>query len=819
MTYTGEHLLPGQLGHLASIVSLVVSLIATFAFFKSNRALIPEEKKSWLRMARIAFFIEAAAVVITIGCLYYILSNNLFEYYYAWSHSDKTLQPEYIFACLWEGQEGSFLLWTFWHCVLGIIVISKGGKWEAPVMTVVSFAQFCLATMIIGVYVFGLKIGSDPFLLMRQKGILDNAPVFIDQATGLFKKDYMNFLRDGQGLNSTLQNYWMVIHPPILFLGFASTIIPFAFCFSGLLNKDHGWTRPAVSWAAFSGGILSLGIMMGAAWAYESLNFGGYWAWDPVENASMVPWLIMVAGLHTNMVYNHSKYSLKTTYIFYILSFSFILYSTFLTRSGILGDTSVHAFTGADMTLQLILFILVFFIPALWLFFRNKRDMPTVKKEEELYSREFWMFIGSLVLFLAGLIIIGQTSLPVFNKIFGTKVALPADPKFSYNKIQIFIAFVVGILTATVQFFKYKKSNGKELGKRLLVPTIIALAATVIFCLIMKIDYYDHGAGFLVAIYLATFAAVYAIVGNVSYIFAVLSGKIKTAGASVAHVGFGILLFGILISSSKKLILSHNTTGIALFEKTATEDPAENITLFKGIPIDMGKYMVTFIGDSMNTRARQRVFTIHFKGKTNGEEFTLHPYILKNNRQTDTYGATPDSKHFWNKDIYAYVSSWQQVGMDTATFRPAELKVGDTTFYSNGMIILNKVDITQSATKAAGQDSSMVMSLDMTVVAKDGARFPAKPSVLIQNDRADVRTDTVIAQGLVLKFNRVLNDKDGKLEIGVKESNTLNDSLTLKVIEFPFIGGVWLGVLVMVIGFFMSVYQGYRKLKNSRTAR
>ncbi|UAY54038.1 cytochrome c biogenesis protein CcsA [Arachidicoccus terrestris] len=819
MTYTGEHLLPGQLGHLASIVSLVVSLIATFAFFKSNRAVIPEEKKSWLRLARIAFFIETAAVVITIGCLYYILSNNLFEYYYAWSHSDKTLQPEYIFACLWEGQEGSFLLWTFWHCLLGIIVISKGGKWEAPVMSVVSFAQFCLATMIIGIYVFGLKIGSDPFLLMRQKGILDNAPVFIDQATGLFKQDYLKFLKDGQGLNSTLQNYWMVIHPPILFLGFASTIIPFAFCFSGLLNKDHSWTKPAVSWAAFSGGILSLGIMMGGAWAYESLNFGGYWAWDPVENASMVPWLIMVAGLHTNLVFNHSRYSLKTTYIFYILSFSFILYSTFLTRSGILGDTSVHAFTGADMSLQLILFILVFFIPALWLFFKNKKDMPTVKKEEELYSREFWMFIGSLVLFLSGLIIIGQTSMPVFNKIFGTKIAQPEDVLFSYNKLQIFIAFVIGILTAIIQFFKYKKTNGKELGKRLLIPTIIALALTVIFCLILQIDYYDHGAGFLVAIYLATFAAVYSMVGNFSYIFAVLSGKIKTAGASVAHIGFGLLLFGVLISSSKKLILSHNTTGIALFEKTDDEDPAENITLFKGIPIDMGKYMVTFMGDSMNTRDKQRVFTIHFKGKTNGEEFTLHPYWLKNNRQAEGFGATPDSKHYWNKDIYTYVSSWQQEGMDTATFRPAELRVGDTTFYSNGMIILNKVDITQSATKALGQDSSMVMGLDMTVVARDGSKFPAKPSVVIRNDKADVITDTVLAQGLVLKFNKVLNDKDGKLEIGVKESNTLNDSLTLKVIEFPFIGALWLGVIVMVIGFFMSVYQGSRKLKKSGTER
>ncbi|MEJ7682188.1 MAG: cytochrome c biogenesis protein CcsA [Segetibacter sp.] len=107
--------------------------------------------------------------------------------------------------------------------------------------------------------------------------------------------------------------------------------------------------------------MLGVGIMMGAAWAYESLTFGGYWAWDPVENASLVPWLVMVAGLHTNLIYRSTGYSLKSTYAFYVLSFLLILYSTFLTRSGVLGDTSVHAFTDLGMNVQLYLFLNVFF--------------------------------------------------------------------------------------------------------------------------------------------------------------------------------------------------------------------------------------------------------------------------------------------------------------------------------------------------------------------------------------------------------------------------------------------------------------------------
>ncbi len=223
------------------------------------------------------------------------------------------------------------MLWSFWHCVLGWVLIWRAKKWEAPVMTVVSFMQFCLATMLIGIYFFNAKVGSSPFVLLRNE--MKDAPIF-SQA------NYLSFVKDGNGLNALLQNYWMVIHPPILFLGFASTIVPFAYAIAGLWTKDHkGWTRPAIPWAAFSGAILGVGIMMGAAWAYESLTFGGYWAWDPVENASIVPWLVMIAGMHTNLIFKSSGYSLKSTYVFYILSFMLVLYSTFLTRSGILGDT------------------------------------------------------------------------------------------------------------------------------------------------------------------------------------------------------------------------------------------------------------------------------------------------------------------------------------------------------------------------------------------------------------------------------------------------------------------------------------------------
>ena len=308
-------------------------------------------------------------------------------------------------------------------------------------------------------------MGSNPFILLRDSGVLDNSPalhVNFDVNQPL-KMDYMSSITDGNDLNPLLQNYWMVIHPPVLFLGFATTIVPFAFAVAGLWKKDFGeWTKQTLPWSLFSAAVLGLGIMMGAIWAYESLSFGGYWAWDPVENASLVPWMILISGIHTLLIYKHTGNALRATYLFMILSFAFVLYSTFLTRSGILGEASVHAFTDLGMNWQLLTFLLAFVIPSLVLFAIRYKEIPAIQKEEHTSSREFWMFIGSLIFFLSAILIIGQTSLPVINKVFGTNIAPPEDAEFSYNSIQVYVAIIMALLTAISQYFKYKRTEKKN---------------------------------------------------------------------------------------------------------------------------------------------------------------------------------------------------------------------------------------------------------------------------------------------------------------------------------------------------------------------
>lgn len=809
MNYVGEHLLPGQLGHFFAVLALVASLVATVAYFKASKVLIPEEQKSWLRLARGAFLVETVSVFAMFITIYFIVSHHYNEYYFAWNHSSRSLQPEYLLSCIWEDQSGSFLLWDIWHCVLGWLFIWRNKKWEAPVLAVVNLAQFCIATMLLGIYLFGNKIGNNPFILFREQ--MPNLPLFANP-------NYLSLPRvhEGNDLNTLLQNYWMVIHPPVLFLGFASTVIPFGFAYAGLIKRDASWTSDSLPWACFSGAILGTGIMMGAAWAYESLSFGGYWAWDPVENASLVPWLTLVAGIHTNLVFKNSGYSLKSTYLFYIISFVLVLYSSFLTKSGVLGDTSVHAFTDSGTGPQLVLFVLIFFIPGMFLFFRERKRIPNIQKEENTYSREFWMFIGALVLFLSSLVIIAKTSVPLYNKIFGTKIAPPEDPEFAHNQIQVFIAFILGILTAVTQYLKYKDTPKAFFGKKIWIPTIIALLISLAISLFGGVHYDKKGPGFLIAIHLAIFAAVYAVVANFSYIWLGLKGKVKAAGASVAHVGFGLVLVGILISSSKKTVLSWNTTGVTTLQSGGKENPAENITLFKGVKTDMGKYHVTYVMDSVNPYDRKKYFELVFENKKTGETFNLYPDVLKNNKGMEGYSPNPDSKHYWDKDIFVYISSWLEgKQQDTGSFMPQQLKVGDTSFYSNGLMVLNKVNVNPAGNKRTIAAGETAMMMDITVITKDGRRYGASPGIAISGNGAAVRSlpDTVMSQGLVLQFNKVLDSDTGKLEIGVKEDKSMSDLLTLKVYEFPFINILWIGVLVMVAGFIMSVIQRVRRPK------
>lgn len=481
--FIGENLLPGKLGQFFIILSFCSALLATVSYYFATVSSHGDtfQKQSvagWQKIARTAFSLNLLSVVGIGSCLFYIIYNHLFEYHYAWAHSSKTLPVYYIISSFWEGQEGSFWLWTFWQGVLGTVIVLRGKTWENSVMTTVMLSQTFIASMLVGVELFGQRIGSSPFILLRDAV---PGPIFL-------RPDYLTLVTDGNGLNPLLQNYWMVIHPPTLFLGFASMIIPFAYGIAGLWEKRYSeWIKPALPWSLFAVMILGTGIIMGSFWAYEALNFGGFWAWDPVENASIIPWLTLIAAVHVLIAYKNSGHSYFTATFLVLISFVLVLYASFLTRSGILGETSVHTFTDLGMFWHLVAYVLVFFVLMIVFLVIRWKELPITQKDEETYSREFWLFIGALVLSVACIQILATTSVPVFNAIFGTEIAPPPNVIQHYNKWQVPFAVVVAFISAFSQYLKYKKTDAKKFYISIAISLVVALLITAAAVYITKV--------------------------------------------------------------------------------------------------------------------------------------------------------------------------------------------------------------------------------------------------------------------------------------------------------------------------------------------
>jgi len=652
IAYANEHLAAGALGRAGVVIAFVGALLAAYSGYKATQASRKGiDNVHWTRLTAASFAAMSISIVGVIALLLSMMTQHWYEYQYVQQHVNDDLAFRYVFTAFWEGQEGSFLLWLFWHSVLGSIVYFTNRRWRMPVMAVIASVQVVLLSMLLGVYLpwgEAARIGSSPFLLLRE--VMD-IPLFS-------QSDYVSLI-EGTGLNPLLQNYWMIIHPPTLFLGFASTVVPFAFAIAGLWTGHHrAWLSPALRWTLFSAGILGIGILMGGAWAYEALNFGGYWAWDPVENTSLVPWLLLIGGLHTNLVAKSTGHSIRSTYAFYLLSFVAVLYSSFLTRSGVLGETSVHAFTEMGLEAQLIVLVGTFSLMGGILLALNWRSIPTKATEESVGSREFWMFLGSLVLlFSAGMITV-STSLPVFNKL-GDALGLTfghltiQEPVAHYNRYQLWVGVFMGVFTSIAMVLRWRGERSaaakKSLSVRMAITAGVALAAAIVTGRYLADTGYQFTA--------LAFAGYFAVFANLDYLVRSPVALWQRAGSFTAHAGFGIMLIGILFSGLNQHHISKNT--FAMEGLLAEEQIGKNVLLVRGLPMVINGYEVTYLSDSLD--GNRRDFEIRYRelsreGKI-GRSFTLKPYALYTNDFTKIASMNPDTRHYWDHDVFTHLTS------------------------------------------------------------------------------------------------------------------------------------------------------------------
>ncbi|MFY8046247.1 MAG: cytochrome c assembly protein, partial [Chitinophagaceae bacterium] len=301
----------------------------------------------------------------------------------------------------------------------------------------------------------------------------------------------------------------------------------------------------------------------------------------------------------------------------------------------------------------------------------------------------------------------------------------------------------------------------------------------------------------------------------------VLKGNLKMAGASISHLGFALMVIGILISSSKKELISINNTGIAISGLTdvkgKAENPAENVTLIYGVPTPMGKYVVTYEGDSSVTKNDRVYFKINFKtGDTTAkkEEFNIYPnaFLVKGDEGMNL-SSNPGARHYLTRDVFVYITSWLNPNAqpaDTSAFRNTWVKKGDTVFYSKGYVLVDNII---TANKNDNKDLPVVDSAwlsELKVISQDGRRYDATPAYFVKDRQPSVKVDTVYTQNLVLNINSVKGDE---IELGIRESNAVMRYITLKAYGFPYINVLWAGTIIMVIGFFLSMY---RRLKEKR---
>lgn len=765
--YIGEHLLPGRLGHFFVITAFVSAILSILAYRK--RVLFPDDL-SWRKLGRIAFSVHGISILSVIGILFYIMIGQMYEYQYAWDHVSDDLPLKYIFSAFWEGQEGSFLLWMFWHVILGGVLILTAKRWEAGVMVWLSAVQLILVSMIAGIYFTdAIRMGSSPFLLLRDTM---QAPIFNNP-------NYLSLI-EGNGLNPLLQNYWMTIHPPTLFLGFASVTIPFCFAMTGLWEKDHlAWLKPVMPWTLFSTGILGLGVLMGGAWAYEALSFGGYWAWDPVENMSLVPWIVLLAALHGNFIARHTGLSLKTTYIFYILSFLLVLYSTFLTRSGILGEESVHAFTEMGLEWQLIGFIAVFTLAGIYLMISRNKSIPVVEKEEKIQSREFWMFVGAMVLAFSAVLITFSTSIPVWNKlidVYGSLTgsgdmsmyhkAMPLDPIDHHNRFQLWNAVLIAILSSVAQYLRFGAMAWDSFKKRFTKHILLSLAIGLVFAYLLSLWIFLPSWQYIVMLV----ASAFAVISNVDYMIFFAKAKLTSMASGLSHGGFALMLIGIMASGLNKQTISQNR--FAQEGMAEGLNAGENAFLIKGMPMFMNNYWVTYKSDTLEGFTKKyevEFIKVNAEGDTI-EQFTTYPNILYDRQLTKVATANPNTKKYLDRDIFTFISGLPPEQQDRANIRKVDslleytlhyFQPGETKRINQFDVSLDSIVLGTHHSEYHEEEDDLVISGAVTIADTLGQQ------------QHIIHPTLIVRQGLLYSLADQINDLNTRVRL---KSNTL-DSL------------------------------------------
>ncbi len=733
-----------KIGMLFILFALIATLLSGWQYFSQTRVRGKDTRKRARRngptgdfqLARWAFYAMTALVSLAAVYLLYLILSHQFQVNYVYRYSSRDLPLGFLISSFWAGQEGSFLLWALLTALMGLVFIKTAGEFEAQAMLAINMVQFFFLAILLKASPFALLAGVPP---------------------------------DGAGLNPLLQNPWMVIHPPLLFVGYAAATFPFALAVAALMQREYrGYISKALPWAVFTSLTLGAGIIIGGYWAYKVLGWGGYWGWDPVENSSLVPWLTTLTLIHGLLLQRQSGALPKANFLLAILTFALVIYATFLTRSGVLADFSVHSFQDLGINFYLVLFIVAILGVGLGVFSKRYREIPFNELNLSMLNRESILLASMAVFAMSALLTFIGTSSPLFTGLLGN----PAQVDISfYNIVHLPIGIALALFLGFAPYLRWQKTEnlGATLLPSLLLSTTAVAAA---FWLGMRTPLY----------LLFTGTAAFALWSNLLVSIKLLRLNWRYTAAPLSHLGVGLLLLGIIVS--------------AVFEQ------ARQVALEPGTPVSVLNHQLTYRGITKMPNGKDIVNI----AVTSGDETYLAQPRFYYSEYNRSVMREPDVRAGWLADIYISPLELRQSQSPDEHSHILPLHKGETREFHGMAVTFREFEMGNHS----GENAFRVgVKLD---IAAEGETATVTPALIFSKGqrRSTPATLALPVDGKTQEFTVTLQAMDADQKMielhfaGLDEApptaSPAPAQLIVEVSKKPFMSVLWIGTIFITLG-------------------
>jgi cytochrome c-type biogenesis protein CcmF len=655
-----------NVGYVALLLALVLALYAAVAALVGARRGVPELVKS----ARNAALTVTGLLTLAVIILEYLLVSGDFRTLYVAEVSNRAMPAFFKMTALWGSQAGSLLFWSWLMSLFaGAVLLRKWGNMRTLMPYVIVVTQVTL------LFFIGLISGVWTLLAtpLGTLGLTSGAELLADMVT-INPFHQLGFTpADGNGLNPLLRHWGMIIHPPMLYLGFVSFVIPFAFAIAALATRQTGdlWIRATRRWTLVAWLFLSMGLLLGAWWAYGVLGWGGYWAWDPVENAALMPWLAGTAFLHSVMIQEKRGMFKVWNMVLIILTYSLVIFGTFLTRSGVI--SSVHTFAQSGIGPLFLGFIGIMFISSVALLFDRLDSLKSDNQLDSMFSREA-IFLLQNLLFLAILFVtFWGTIFPVVSELFAGQKAIVGPPFFNQVNGPLFAALVV--LMGIAPLMPWRRASRQKLIRLLLWPTVVGLAVTVVlFALgLRKVAIFPGTQARVLPVSL--FYGIVAFTATVTLLefWRGMRARHRSTGESYARAlwtlfGRNRRRYGGYLIHFGVIMMALGVVGTQFFQTETQRNLAVGETLTISSLLT-GEYALTYQGlrklpapDDVSRSGA--TLTVVRGGREIGELHPTHDFFIPQQQPM----TIPAVRYSLIEDVYVIVAGWEDGGA-TATFK------------------------------------------------------------------------------------------------------------------------------------------------------